>query len=232
MTLNDYLRVLRERWIVILTAIVLGLGGAAGIWFLRPPEYTAALTMYVSAQTADTTSTAYQGAQLSEQRVKSYVELVGSPRVCQEVVQNLRLAESPDDLAERITAVELDRLGAHRRQRDRPVSEAGRGHRQRRRAEPDPPGQRAGAAGRPGCAAAGRGADGPAGGPADRAVVDEPAGAAGPRPGRRARRRWRRGPAAQRAGHLDQGAGAAAPRHQRSEPRASSRSTRRCRSGR
>jgi polysaccharide biosynthesis transport protein len=104
MTLNDYLRVLRERWLVILTAIVLGLGGAVGTWFLRPPEYTAALTMYVSAQTADTTSTAYQGAQLSEQRVKSYVELVGSPRVCQEVVQNLRLAESPDDLAERITA--------------------------------------------------------------------------------------------------------------------------------
>jgi capsular exopolysaccharide synthesis family protein len=104
MTLTDYLRVLRERWIVIVTAVVLALGCAAGIWFLRPPEYTAALTMYVSAQTADTTSTAYQGAQLSEQRVKSYVELVGSPRVCQEVVRNLRLAESPDELADRITA--------------------------------------------------------------------------------------------------------------------------------
>ena len=82
MTLNDYLRVLRERWIVMFTIVVLALGSAAGIWFLRPPEYTAALTMYVSAQTADTTSTAYQGAQLSEQRVKSYVELVDSPRVC------------------------------------------------------------------------------------------------------------------------------------------------------
>ena len=104
MTLNDYLRVLRERWIIMLTAVVLGMGGAAGIWFLRPPEYTAALTMYVSAQTADTTSTAYQGAQLSEQRVKSYVKLVNSPRVSQEVVRRLRLAESPDDLSERITA--------------------------------------------------------------------------------------------------------------------------------
>ena len=104
MTLTDYLRELRERWIVVLIAVVLAMSGAAGIWILRPPEYTATLTMYVSAQTADTTSTAFQGAQLSEQRVKSYVKLVGSPRVCQEVIQNLRLAESPEDLAERITA--------------------------------------------------------------------------------------------------------------------------------
>jgi capsular exopolysaccharide synthesis family protein len=104
MTLNDYLRVLRERWIIILTAVLLGLGSAAGVWLLRPPEYTAALTMYVSAQTADTTSTAYQGAQLSEQRVKSYVELVTSPRVSQEVIASLRLAELPDDLVERVTA--------------------------------------------------------------------------------------------------------------------------------
>ena len=32
--------------------------------------------MYVSAQTADTAATAFEGAQLSQQRVTSYVELV------------------------------------------------------------------------------------------------------------------------------------------------------------
>ena len=104
MTLDDYLRVLRERWITILTAVVIALVAAGGIWFLRPQEYTATLTLYVSAQTADSTSTAYQGAQLSEQRVKSYVELVDSPRVSQEVVRKLGLPELPEDLAERITA--------------------------------------------------------------------------------------------------------------------------------
>jgi succinoglycan biosynthesis transport protein ExoP len=104
MTLHDYLRLVRERWIVIVSTVLIAMVAAGVSWFLRPQEYTALLTMYVSAQTADTTSTAYQGAQLSEQRVKSYVELVGSPRVSQEVVRALQLTEPPEDLAERIDA--------------------------------------------------------------------------------------------------------------------------------
>ena len=49
-TIQDYLRVLREQWLVVLLAVLLGLGGAAAAFFLRPPEYTAKLTMYVSSQ--------------------------------------------------------------------------------------------------------------------------------------------------------------------------------------
>ena len=51
MTIQDYLRVLREQRAVVVIAAVLAAGGIA---FLRPPEYTANLTMYVSAQTGDT----------------------------------------------------------------------------------------------------------------------------------------------------------------------------------
>ena len=50
MTIQDYLRVLRERWIVIVSAVVLAGVAAGAVAFLRPPEYTAKLTMYVSAQ--------------------------------------------------------------------------------------------------------------------------------------------------------------------------------------
>jgi capsular exopolysaccharide synthesis family protein len=60
--------------------------------------------MYVSAQTADTTQSAFQGAQLSQERVTSYVRLVTSPRVIEQVVRDLRLPESPIDLAEQVTA--------------------------------------------------------------------------------------------------------------------------------
>src|SRR5687768_14257374 len=104
MTIQDYLRVLREQWFVVLIAVVLGLGGAAAAFFVRPPEYTAKLTMYVSSQGGDNASAAYQGAQLSQQRVTSYVELVTSLRVSEDVVQRLRLAESPEALSKRITA--------------------------------------------------------------------------------------------------------------------------------
>jgi non-specific protein-tyrosine kinase len=82
----------------------LGIGGAAAVFFLRPPEYTATLTMYVSSQGGETTSAAYQGAQLSQQRVTSYVELVSSRRVSEDVVGQLRLPVTPDELAKHVTA--------------------------------------------------------------------------------------------------------------------------------
>ncbi|MGQ0576500.1 MAG: polysaccharide biosynthesis tyrosine autokinase [Pseudonocardia sp.] len=104
MTIQDYLRVLREQWLVLAVAVVLGLAGAGAVFVLRPAEYTATLTLYVSSQGGDSTSAAYQGAQLSQQRVASYVELVASRGVTEEVVRRLALPESPGALARRITA--------------------------------------------------------------------------------------------------------------------------------
>jgi polysaccharide biosynthesis transport protein len=60
--------------------------------------------MYVSSQGGDTTSAAYQGAQLSQQRVSSYVQLVGSRRISEDVIRELRLPEAPEDLSQQITA--------------------------------------------------------------------------------------------------------------------------------
>jgi len=104
MTLHDHLRILRERWLIVLALVLVGVLAAGAVWYLRPQEYTARLTMYVSAQTADSAQSAYQGAQLSQQRVTSYVELVASPRVTEEVGRRLGLAISTDDLAEQIKA--------------------------------------------------------------------------------------------------------------------------------
>ena len=104
MTVQDYLRVLREQWLIIVSAVVVALVAACAVWLLRPPEYTARLTMYVSAQTADTAATAFEGAQLSQQRVTSYVELVSSTRVSREVIEELGLTGTPEEVAEQITA--------------------------------------------------------------------------------------------------------------------------------
>lgn len=104
MNIKDYWRVFREQWIVVVSVTLVAVIGAAAMWWARPPEYTARLTLYVSAQSADTPNAAYQGSLLSEQRVSSYVELIGRPRVSQEVVRDLGLAESPEAVAGRITA--------------------------------------------------------------------------------------------------------------------------------
>ena len=104
MTLRDYLRALREQWLVVVLAVLLGLAGAASVYFFKAREYTAQLTMYVSSQGADTTQAAFQGAQLSQDRVASYTELLTSPRVTSDVIDRLRLPESTDELAKKMTA--------------------------------------------------------------------------------------------------------------------------------
>ncbi len=105
MTIQDYLRVLREQWVVVVSAVVLAVIAAGAVTFLRPPEYTAKLTMYVSAQAGDTADGAYQGSLLSQQRVTSYVELVSSTRVSGEVIRRLDLPQTPEELARQITAL-------------------------------------------------------------------------------------------------------------------------------
>jgi len=103
-TIQDYLRVLRERWIIIVSIVLVAMIGAGAAWSLRPPEYTAKLTMYVSAQATDTANAAYQGSLLSEQRVSSYVRLVGSTWVSRAVIRDLGLVGTPEAVAGQVSA--------------------------------------------------------------------------------------------------------------------------------
>jgi succinoglycan biosynthesis transport protein ExoP len=104
-TIQDNVRILREQWLVLVLAVLVGLGAAAAAFYARPPEYTAHLTMYVSSQSSsDSPTSAYVGAQLSEARVTSYVELVSSDRVAGDVARELGLGIPAAELAERIVA--------------------------------------------------------------------------------------------------------------------------------
>lgn len=60
MAIQDYARILRERWLILVLTTVLVTLGAGVAWFLRPVEYTARITLYVSAQSADTANAAYR----------------------------------------------------------------------------------------------------------------------------------------------------------------------------
>jgi capsular exopolysaccharide synthesis family protein len=102
--LRHYLKVLRERWLIIVTSLVLALGAAAALWIVRPAQYTASLTLYVFAEQDSSNQNAFQGAQLSQQRVTSYVELVTSRRVMDAVITQMGLPLSADELSERVAA--------------------------------------------------------------------------------------------------------------------------------
>ena len=104
MTFRENLAVLRERWVLVVLTVALAMGASAAVWALRPVQYTATLTLYVSAQTADSAQTAYQGGLLSQQRVKPYIELIRSVRVSEQVVADLRLPLTPEQVAAEIDA--------------------------------------------------------------------------------------------------------------------------------
>ncbi len=88
MTLRGYLEVLRERWKLVLVALVLGIAGAVAFTVTATPLYSSQVTLFVSAQLDPTDPTgAYQGSLLSEQKVKSYVELLTSQRLSQDVIR-------------------------------------------------------------------------------------------------------------------------------------------------
>ncbi|QTE29027.1 polysaccharide biosynthesis tyrosine autokinase [Pengzhenrongella sicca] len=105
MELQDYLTVARKRWlsIALVTALMIGLAAVATA--VRTPMYQARSQVFVSVRTTGgTTSDLVQGSSFTQRQVKSYTDLVTSPRVLGPVVESLGLPTTPEALAGSITA--------------------------------------------------------------------------------------------------------------------------------
>ncbi|MGF1432399.1 YveK family protein, partial [Kitasatospora sp. LaBMicrA B282] len=103
MDLRDYLRVLRERWRFVVASLLLFVAAAGAAIALTPRTYTAHARLFVA--TSDVSSAnAYQGGLFSEERVKSYTQIVNSPPVIDGVINALHLHTTPSQLAGKISA--------------------------------------------------------------------------------------------------------------------------------
>jgi succinoglycan biosynthesis transport protein ExoP len=103
--LRDYMRLVRKRWRIISACVLLGLLGAAALTALSPKSYSAQAQVFVSAQaTADDLTSALQGSGYTQQRVKSYADIVDTPLVTDPVVKQLNLGISSEELARKISA--------------------------------------------------------------------------------------------------------------------------------
>ncbi|MCO4254743.1 polysaccharide biosynthesis tyrosine autokinase [Pseudarthrobacter cellobiosi] len=91
MELKDYLRVVRQRWISIVAAALIGLALAAGYTYIQTPQYEAKSQLFVSVKGGATSTDVIQGNSFAEKRVTSYVSLATSPRVLQAVAGDLNL---------------------------------------------------------------------------------------------------------------------------------------------
>ncbi|WP_285595079.1 polysaccharide biosynthesis tyrosine autokinase [Kineosporia sp. NBRC 101731] len=107
MTLTQYLRVLRQHWLIVLIMAVLGVAAATAYTSRQTPIYQAQTQVFVSAQNPgknSSLSSLSESSTFSQQRVKSYASMVTSSAVTEPVVKQLRLPYTPGELAGKIDA--------------------------------------------------------------------------------------------------------------------------------
>jgi capsular exopolysaccharide synthesis family protein len=103
--LHDYLRVLRKRWPLVVATF--GISVILGVLITADttPRYASTLTFFVTTSNQGSAGDAYQGGLYSQQRVKSYADLLTSERLGAAVVGDLGLKMSPVDLVSRVGAI-------------------------------------------------------------------------------------------------------------------------------
>ena len=88
----------KHKWLVV-GCLLLTVAAAALASRLITPVYSAQAQLFVSARG----ESPYEGQLFSQQRVRSYADIVDSPPVMAAVIERLRLRLTPDQLAAKVT---------------------------------------------------------------------------------------------------------------------------------
>lgn len=104
MELRSGLRLLRDQWILILCVTIVAVTISGVFTWRQTPQYASKVTFFISssADSGDAAS-AYQGILLSQQRVKSYAELLRTERVMKGVVGKLSLDFTSQQLSDKVS---------------------------------------------------------------------------------------------------------------------------------
>jgi capsular exopolysaccharide synthesis family protein len=98
------IRQLRRHWILIVAVTLTGILVGAAVSALARPTFTAETQLFVAIQGSGSTTELQEGNTFSQARVQSYLKTVASPMVLQPAIDSLGLSESPETLADRVTA--------------------------------------------------------------------------------------------------------------------------------
>ncbi|TQS41393.1 polysaccharide biosynthesis tyrosine autokinase [Cryptosporangium phraense] len=105
MALTPYIHAFRRQWIMLLLSVVLGGGAAAALSYMQTPIYQSDTRLFVSTNGIGSDGNQLnQGSNFTQQRVKSYADIVSSPAVLGPVVAKLGLGESVSDLSKMVSA--------------------------------------------------------------------------------------------------------------------------------
>lgn len=104
MTLRSYLRIFRERWKLILTAVSVALLAAIGITVAAPSVYQATAQVFVAPNVAADPLALSQAQYFAQQQVATYADTIDSPDVLKLVRQDLNPGLTESQLAAKIFA--------------------------------------------------------------------------------------------------------------------------------
>ena len=105
MELITYWRLLVQNRILVGLLTVLGFVASVSITFSATPLYKSEAKLFVSTPAAALDiSTLATGGSFSQQRVKSYAQIINSPMTLKPIIKKLELDLTPEELAEQITS--------------------------------------------------------------------------------------------------------------------------------
>jgi capsular exopolysaccharide synthesis family protein len=105
LNLQDFVKLLRTRWLTVVATTIVTVLGAVAITLLTTPLYQASTRLFVSTTTGGASaSDTYQGNRLSQERVVSYTQLLTGQTLAQRTIDKLGLTISADTLRENVTA--------------------------------------------------------------------------------------------------------------------------------
>jgi capsular polysaccharide biosynthesis protein len=103
MALDQYMRVLRARWMTVYLTVALGIAVAAVLAVSHASTYAATTQLFLSvAGTAADREQAYDGVLFAQHRARSYAEILSGPAGAQAVIDRLGLSESVPEVERRI----------------------------------------------------------------------------------------------------------------------------------
>jgi capsular exopolysaccharide synthesis family protein len=101
--LRDYIRVVRKSWWMVALALVVACGVATLITVRTPPQYATSTTFFITTPN-NGVADAYQGGLFSQQRVKSYANLLTGDRLAKAIAARPGVDLTPEEVRERVTA--------------------------------------------------------------------------------------------------------------------------------
>jgi capsular exopolysaccharide synthesis family protein len=105
MDLRDYLRILRKRWLVMVVCTLLAVGAAAALVYETTPKFEASTQLFVAAKdTGGIASGLQSGDQFSQDRVKSYANIISSTQVTGPIAQQFGQGLTAQQIADETTA--------------------------------------------------------------------------------------------------------------------------------